>query len=327
VTIADYRLQNAENGRMKQFCFCSLLTVLLLALPGCRVRTPDKVMTPPGLQVGIIAPSFDYLPLKVAEENGLLARQNVSYQRFNSGWELGEALIAGKVDLAIIPFTYVISAAAQGSPVRIIATLEHEDDGVIARPGIDRLEQLAGKKVGCLKASTIELLLRQALSRRGIKAELVFFSSPMEMWSALEHGDVDALSYYVPGIIRADRKIGNIVHWYCDDWPMHPCCDVAVHLGRIRNKIQAVRGLLKALRSGTEIIAQDTARAISVAVKTYGLTDSIALQSLRRTPFRLSLTKEEMDFELATARQMKELGYIKTDASLIRALYLPGYIP
>jgi NitT/TauT family transport system substrate-binding protein len=291
------------------------LLIILALTASCRRGSNDAA-----LEIGIIAPSLDYLPLIVAEDAGLLAGQQLKYARFSSGWELGEALTAGRVDVAIIPFTYVISAVAQGSPVRIVAHLEHEDDGIIARPGITSLEGLAGRKVGCLKSSTIELLLRQALDRRGIKAELVYFASPMEMWAALERGAVDALSAYVPGIIKADRKIGAIIHWYSADSPMHPCCDVAVQQTRTRNKTQAVRRLLAGLKRASELIARDTLRAVAIAAKTYDLPDSIALLSLRRTPFRVSLTEAERDFELATARQMKELGYVARDVTA-RELY------
>jgi ABC-type nitrate/sulfonate/bicarbonate transport system substrate-binding protein len=287
-----------------------LLTAVCLLFTGCRTRPQDTT-----LEVGIIAPSFDYLPLKVAEESGLLAGQRLKYERFSSGWELGEALVAGRIDVAIIPFTYVVSAVARGYPLRIAACLEHEDDGIIARPGISRLEELAGRKVGCLKASTIELLLRQALAKREIKAELVYFASPMEMWAALERGDVSALSAYVPGIIKAEGVIGNIIHWYRTDSPMHPCCDVAVHLNRTQRKLPAVRQLLSGIRQGVDEIARDTARAVAIAAQTYGLSDSVALLSLRQTPFRLSLTRSEIDFELATARQMNELGYIPREVA------------
>lgn len=285
-----------------------LFAVVLTAVVGC--SRPNRA-----LEVGIIAPSFDYLPLRVAEADGRLKGLPLNLQRFSSGWELGEALVAGKLDVAIIPFTYVISARARGYDVAIAACLEHEDDGIIARRGIDRLEQLQGQRIGCLKASTIELLLRATLEPRGIKSELVYFSSPMEMWSALERGDVDALSYYVPGIIKAQGKLGNIIYWYSQDWPMHPCCDVAVHNGRIRTKQESVRHLLGALEAGVESISRDTARACSLAIATYGLSDSVARSSLRYTPFRLSLTSEEIAFELRIAALMQELGYIPTQVN------------
>ena len=164
------------------------------------------------------------------------------------------------------------------------------------------------------------LMLRQALDERGVRAELVYFASPMEMWAALECGEVSALSAYVPGIIKAEGVIGNIIHWYRTDSPMHPCCDIAVHLNRTQHKLPAVRQLLSGIRQGIEAIARDTARAVAIAAQTFGLSDSVALLSLRQTPFRLSLTRTEMDFELATARQMKELGYIPREV-VERELY------
>lgn len=294
-----------------------VLAALLLLGIACPRRSSRQALI-----VGIIAPSLDHLPLSMIPD-----RESIGvFQRFNSGWELGEALVAGKVDVAIIPFTYVISAQDKGVDIRIISCLEHEDDGIIARPGIERLSDLEGKRIGCLKASTIELLLRRTLNERGISAELVYFSSPMEMYAALENGAVAALSYYVPGIIKANRKIGTIIHWYADDWPMHPCCDVAVNVSCTKAKRSSLTRFMTALAQGTQAIARDTARAVTVAAKQFSLSDSVALESIRRTPFRMSLTAEEKEFELSVARQMKELGYIKSEIRPDR-LYLKGYAP
>lgn len=299
-TIITYILPHNRGPRRfftLQSSIFALHSLLILLLLTCRPTAPT-------LEVGIIAPAFNHLPL-------LLSEQQLKLHRFSSGWELGEALIAGRLDAAIIPFTYVVSAAAQGSPVRILSCLEHEDDGIIARPGIDRVEDLAGRRIGCLKASTIELLLRRTLRDRGITAELVYFASPLEMYAALERGDVDALSSYVPGIFKAEGRAGRIIHWYSTDWPMHPCCDIAVHTGRVRNKAPAVTRFLAGLRAGCDVIARDTVRAVNTAAQTWNLTDDVALQSLRHTPFRVSLTRAEQEFELDIANLMLELDYIE----------------
>lgn len=300
--------------------------LLLLCLSGVIGFLACQQRSSPKLEFGIIAPAFDWLPLRVADQAGYLKDLPIIYHRFNSGWELGEALIAGKVDIAIIPFTYVAAAVARGSDVRIISCLEHEDDGIIARAGINSIPDLSGKKIGCLKASTIELLLRSTLERAKLTAEIVYFSSPMEMWSALEQGAVDALSYYVPGIIKAAGKIGNIIYWYSDEWPMHPCCDIAVHQRRIAAKQAAVKRLVTALQQATGLIAQDSAYACSVAVTTWNLSDSIARLSLRHTPFRVSLTEDEIAFELKLIQLMSDIGYLPRAVGR-EELYLKGYAP
>ncbi len=280
------------------------LFVIILFLLGC---TRNQV----ALKIGIIAPAFNYLPLKVAEAKGYLKDLKYELVRFNSGWELGEALIAKKVDIAILPFTYCLQAQAKGIKVQIISCLEHEADGIIVRRGIESIEDLNGKRIGCLKASTIEILLLRFLEEKGIaKTKIIYFSSPMEMWAALEKGEVDALSYYVPGIIKADNKIGKILHWYSTDWKMHPCCDIAGVEEAIRKNSRKVKRLLKALDQGVKVIAEDSSFAVSVAAKTYGLDKTIALESLRKTPFRLSLTQEEMGFHRAIAEMMLKLGYL-----------------
>ena len=62
---------------------------------------------------------------------------------------------------------------------------------------------------------------------------------------------------------------------------------------------------------------------MSIASRQYGLTDTVALECLRRTPFRLSLTRAEQEFELDIARRMKELGYISREVQP-ENLYLFG---
>jgi ABC-type nitrate/sulfonate/bicarbonate transport system substrate-binding protein len=278
--------------------------IFILILLSC---TRDQIT----LKIGIIAPAFNYLPLKIAEEKEYLKELEYELIRFNSGWELGEALIANKVDVAIIPFTYCLQAQAKGIKIQIISCLEHEDDGIIVRKGIENLSDLKGKSIGCLKASTLELLLQRFLEEKSITGtKIVYFTSPMEMWAALEKGEVDALSYYVPGIIKADNKIGKIIHWYGADWKMHPCCDIAGEEGLIKKKNSQIKELLDAITMGIKVIEQDTAYAISIAKKSYGLDEDIALESIRKTPFRLSLTQDEMNFHADIADRMFKKGYL-----------------
>lgn len=274
------------------------------------------------LKIGIIKPAFNYLPLKIAEEKGFLKNLKYEFAQFNSGWELGEALIAQKVDVAIIPFTYCLQAQDRGIKVKIIACLEHEDDGIIVRKGIETITDLKGKKIGTLKASTLEFLLRRFLMEKNItETKIIYFSSPMEMWAALEKKEVDTLSYYVPGIIKADNKIGKIIHWYSDDWKMHPCCDIAVQEEVIKKKRVLIKDFLEAIGKGVEVIKNDTSYAVACAEKNYGLSREVALESLRRTPFRLSLTDEEKNFETEIGKEMYKIGYLKRPINSLEIYY------
>lgn len=278
--------------------------ILFLILLSC-TQDPAK------LKIGIIAPAFNYLPVKIAEEKGYLKELDYELIRFNSGWELGEALIAKKVDVAIIPFTYCLQAQAKGVKIQIISCLEHEDDGIIVGKGFENISDLKGKSIGCLKASTLELLLHRFLEEKNITGtKIVYFTSPMEMWAALEKGEVDALSYYVPGIIKANNNIGKIIHWYGVDWKMHPCCDIAGEEELIKKNISQIKELLEAIALGIKVIEQDTNYAVTIAKKNYGLDDDIALESLRKTPFRLSLSQDEMNFHTDIAERMFKKGYL-----------------
>ena len=79
------------------------------------------------------------------------------------------ALMSGDLDyMTILPFT--AGAAARGVPVKIIGSVTKSSTGaVVARPGIDGIKGLKGKKIGINSfGSSVDYTVYAALSRNGI---------------------------------------------------------------------------------------------------------------------------------------------------------------
>lgn len=239
----------------------------------------------------------------------------VEVRYFASGWETSEALAAGRLDAAILPFTYAWIAVSRGLPVRIASFFERESDGIVARRTIATLADLQGKRIGVLRASTLEVLAVMALRARSLQAELVPLRGPAEMAAALQAGDVDALSFYVPPILALGEEF-HVLHWFGDDHPGHPCCDLVVYEPSLEFKRPALVRLQAALARAAARVACDAgaggAPAADIAGDLYGLSPQLAAAALTRTRFALGREASGRAFELEAAAVMRELGHLNT---------------
>lgn len=263
------------------------------------------------LVLGLIRPSLDHLPYQLARLADHPDLAGIEIRYFTSGWETSEALAAGRLDAAILPFTYAWTAVSRGLPVRIVSFLERESDGIVARRNIGSLDDLDGKRIGVLRASTIEILAVMALDDRGLSAELVPLRGPAEMVAALRAGDVDALSFYVPPILTLGEQF-HVVYWYGEDHPGHPCCDLVVYAPAARKKEAALSRLRQALAAATAQVETEDwqAGAAAAAVDLYNLPPHVADAALARLRFGMGREASGREFQLRAASVMRDLGYL-----------------
>lgn len=279
-----------------------VLLILSLALISCQ-RSSEV------LRIGIISPSIDHLPLSFAFDKGMLPSTNYALVRFSSGWELQEALIAKSVDMAIMPFTYAWNAASKGYPIKIVSFFERETDGIVASPKITSVAELEGKKVGVLKASSIDVLMQDLAHQEQLSYEPVYFRTPNECFAALNAGEVDAIVSYVPLIQKAAAKL-NVIHWFGEDHKHHPCCDIVVNT-EVLNKTKTghYRKLLPVLTKVIDMIDARTVQIMDYVKQTYGLDDATANDALNHTAFILGLDDEGKAFEARMTDLSIKSGY------------------
>ncbi len=284
---------------MEKIVWLLLIITLLL---GCSNRSEDKLI------VGIIKPSLNHLPLDFGLATEFLNRENYKIKQFASGWETNEALISGKIDVAILPFTYTWLAISNGKKVKIISFLERESDGIIASPDIKTLDQLQGKKIGVLRASTLDVFAEMLVEDRNLDMEFVYFRTPMDMATALKSGEVDALSYYVPSIFKFPSDY-NIVHWYGDDHPLHTCCNISATEDAINSKSSLIKGFLKGLEIATAELNKSPSTAYKAIEEFFELYPPYSKQSLYHTKYVMGLDEKMKEFELKAFNKMIEKGY------------------
>jgi len=267
------------------------------------------------LEIGIIAPSTNHLPLLIALEDGIISEEKIMIHRFLSGWEVNEALIGGRIDLAIMPFTYAWKGVSEGKELKIISFLERESDGIISRKEITNKEDLNGIRVGVLRASTLDIFLSLALDELGIEPEIVYFRTPTEMAVAFGNGHVDALSFYVPPIFQFDDRF-SLLFWYSEVFPEHPCCDIIANERSLASKGELIRDFLRAIEAGCDILNTKQERGVSAIVNHFGYDETIAKNSLNHQKFITGLEDEGKLFQERVAEKMEDLGYLRRRVEL-----------
>lgn len=168
------------------------------------------------------------LPL-LAKEKGFFADEglDVSYEFIQSGKLTMDALLAGKLDVGVIVDSNVSFVNFQKNPLRVIAAIHNPlQDGVVFRRdrGIKTPEDLRGKTIGYLPATTSHIFLSRFLKKHGIKWDEVktIVLQPPATAAAIRGGSVDAISMWNPWRANALAALENNGGEFANDAGTYP---------------------------------------------------------------------------------------------------------
>lgn len=280
-----------------------LVLALLLFCASCT----DKADV---LRVGIIRTSINHLPLSYALHLNPEAGKHLQIHPLSSGWEVQEALISGKIDAAIMPFSYAWNAVAKGYPIKIASFLERETDAIVTRQSITDISQLQGARIGLLKASTLDILWKNLADSLNIEYTALFFHSPNEQIAALQTSEVDAIVVYVPLIQKLDKQF-HVLQWFGELYPNHPCCDLVVNSDRLNDRKKQLFSRMIATIDDT-IPSLDTQSALQYVKAYYGLSTEQAQDALRHTGFKTGLDDAGRDFEQRMMESALKMAYLES---------------
>jgi ABC-type nitrate/sulfonate/bicarbonate transport system substrate-binding protein len=183
---------------------CRLLALVLAAattavLAGCSGGHQGGATRPPALQVGY---AFAYDTNAVADRIafGRLRRRTGIAIRIRELGGVGNtvvALVRGEVQLATVPYSTAIRAVDEGAHLRVVLGANMASDFVlVARPGIDSVAALRGRRIGFDQPGLDgETLVREALAGADVPTSDVKLSAlgePRARADALAAGKVDA---------------------------------------------------------------------------------------------------------------------------------------
>jgi NitT/TauT family transport system substrate-binding protein len=260
----------------------------------------------------------DHVPFYVAARHQLYKQQglDVTVRVVGSNTEIVEALQRGDFQVGVVPVTTAIAAIAQGSRARIVAMTGRGGDGVLVRQeGPTTLAALRGKRVGTIRASILEVLLRTALAQEGLDAardvEVVFLTTLGDLLTALKTGQLEAVSCTEPFLTAAEHEgWGRVLARYTTAWPDHPCCVVLAADAWAARSPDALRGVLAVHCQATDWSNEHPDEAAHIIVDT--------LQTFSPAMVRASLNPIHMrvDYHFAPD-EIERMAHLMVEQGLI----------
>lgn len=176
--------------------------------------------------LGITAQAADFTvayqttvdPAKVAQADGTYEKAShaeIDWRKFDGGAEVITAVASGDVQIGYVGSSPLAAAATRQLPVKtfLIATQIGAGEALVARngSGIDKPEDLAGKKVAVPFVSTGHYSLLAALKHWNIdpaKVQILNLAPPAII-SAWKRGDIDATYVWDPalGVAKESGKV------------------------------------------------------------------------------------------------------------------------
>ena len=189
--------------------------VLLLLAALVAVATTAEAQEPRKIKIGYPAVSYNQVHIWVAKDAGLFKKHGLDAEVifFRGGQMATQALVAG--DPPIVNIGTVVQAGLQGHDVVLIASSESTYNySVVARPGIAKVEQLKGKRLGVSgfgsASHNAALILSKKFNLEPNKDVAVVVAGPtMERLAAVDAGRIDA-TILTPSEMPRARKQGLV---------------------------------------------------------------------------------------------------------------------
>ncbi|MBV0932602.1 ABC transporter substrate-binding protein [Marinobacterium weihaiense] len=238
---------------------CLALCVLAAVLAGC-LSAPAPV-----LKLGTnVWPGYE--PLYLAREQGVLDARQVGLVELLSASEVMRAYRNGAIDAAALTLDEVITLREMGMrPVIVqVADISAGADVILARPGLTRVEDLRGRRVGVEGTALGAYMLSRALTLNGMNLNDV---TPVQLevhehQQAFVSGSVDAVVTFDP--VRSQLLEAGAVPVFDSSQIPGEIVDVLVvreqllhsHHAQIQHLIQAWQASLVRLKADPEAAAR-----------------------------------------------------------------------
>jgi NitT/TauT family transport system substrate-binding protein len=190
-------------------------TLISLLAVVVAVGAPAEAQDLKRIKIGYPAVSYNQVHIWVAKDAGLFKKQGLDAEVifFRGGQIATQALVAG--DPPIVNIGTVVQAGLQGHDVVLIASSESAYNySVVARPGVARIEQLKGKRLGVSgfgsASHNAALILFKKFNLEPNKDVAVVVAGPtMERLAAVDAGRIDA-TILTPSEMPRARKQGLV---------------------------------------------------------------------------------------------------------------------
>jgi NitT/TauT family transport system substrate-binding protein len=253
----------------------------MLALPAM-ARAQDLVV---GLPTS--PPNVVHMSVLIADDLGLYKKHGITVKTISQagGVFVYRAMLAGNVDVGMVPGSIVIVSASKGSPARMIyVNAPKFEASMVARPNVPTMADLKGKRIGIQEPGGFADINSRAVLRAAKidPKDVSFVSIATEDVPALVADQVDTGILHVEQEMLAKSKVPGI-HAIARMWELQP---KAVYLGAaatdktIKEKPDQLKAFIKANMEATRVLYSDKAKVMPSLVKHTGYPQKILEESL-----------------------------------------------
>ncbi|MGN9838304.1 ABC transporter substrate-binding protein [Nonomuraea sp. H19] len=220
------------------------------------------------------AQGFNWLPVFVAEDQGLFAKYGlaIEYLRLGSVDKATSAVRDGAADLAITPPEGAVFDFVSGGDLRIIAANSLRlPMSLVARPGIGGIAELRGKRIGTSSLTegtaiyTQMMLQPEGLSYPG-DYDFGLAGVHTARWDALQKGEIDCAPQPAPWNFLAERQGYRLIGEVNDVLPEIIFAAVIADAGWTSRNRDTVTKLVAALADAHDIVNDPAHDAVTLPI-------------------------------------------------------------
>ncbi|MCF8011890.1 MAG: ABC transporter substrate-binding protein [Clostridiales bacterium] len=193
-----------------------------------------------------------YAPLYIAQEKGFFAENNIAPELvvIENESQYAGALASGQIEGLGNVLDREVIHYAKGTPEQFIFAMDESSggDGIIAKEGIDNIEDLEGATIGLDKSSTAYFFFLTVLDKYGVAEEDVNIEEmgAGDAGSAFVAGKLDAAVVWEPWLTNASKREGGHVLVSSEDFPRTIVDVITMRKDFVDEHPEAVDGLTKA---------------------------------------------------------------------------------
>ncbi len=300
-----------KKSYLKKILLLVLITALTLTLTACGndqaqdgevevENTAAEESLPEEINFGILRVPNDQT-IAIAEgffDNYFTERGiEVNTRVFDSGVEANQALASGSIDFATMGNTNAITALARDLNVELVwiheVLGENEALAVKNGSGIEKAEDLVGKRIAVPFASTAHYVLLNFLKEAGIEEDVQLLDmQTAEIVAAWERGDVQAAYSWQPTLSELLKSGSTLT----DSRQMAEKGYITANVEVVRKGFseeypELVADFISALSQAGDIYRNEPNKAAEIAGNELGLEAEVALHQMQGTTWK---TREEL---------------------------------
>lgn len=251
------------------------------------------------------------MPAYVAYEKGFLRDEGLQAELevAATAWLVPQKLTSGECQFAVMPWTRVAAAEAEGLPLVLLAGSGCEEAAIVVRSGITAAEvrKIAIPQRGGIKDLTAMGLIN---SLGWTDAELLRLPSGDGAILALFGQGVDAASMVEPYATMMEALgVGKIIRRTGDLWKGAPGCSLTTTVALTNSAPELVEGMVRAFARGVAFVKDNPDESAEIASRYIAINSRFIRQALKKNQPNVDALRNHKVME-EILRLMQQLGYI-----------------